>query len=89
MQSRPPSQHLAHLAPIPGHAAVRKCAAAALHAAGCALQHLGRRLSEAPAGVPTVGQAALLEFHAEAGAPEGALYVNGQLAAHLGGVHRL
>ena len=31
----------------------------------------------------------LLEFHSEAGAPEGALYVNGQLVGHVLGVNRL
>jgi hypothetical protein len=30
-----------------------------------------------------------LEFYAEAGAPEGALYVDGRLTAKLDGVHRL
>lgn len=30
-----------------------------------------------------------VEFYAEAGAPEGALYIDGKLAAHLDGVHRL
>lgn len=30
-----------------------------------------------------------LEFYAEAGAPEGALYVDGQLAAQLEGIKRL
>ena len=30
-----------------------------------------------------------LEFYAEAGAPEGALYVDGQLVGHLEGVQRL
>jgi hypothetical protein len=30
-----------------------------------------------------------LEFHAEAGAPEGALYVDGRLVGHLTGVQRL
>ena len=30
-----------------------------------------------------------LEFYAEAGAPEGALYVDGQLTARLDGVRRL
>lgn len=32
---------------------------------------------------------ALLEFHAEAGAPEGALYVNGEFIGHVPGVTRL
>lgn len=31
----------------------------------------------------------VLEFYAEAGAPEGALYVDGQLVARLSGVTRL
>lgn len=30
-----------------------------------------------------------LEFHAEAGAPEGALYVDGELVGRLAGVRRL
>lgn len=30
-----------------------------------------------------------LEFHADAGAPEGALYVDGKLVGHLPGVRRL
>ena len=30
-----------------------------------------------------------LEFYAEAGAPEGALYFDGRLAAHLEGIKRL
>ena len=32
---------------------------------------------------------ALLEFHAEAGAPEGALYVNGEFVGFVPGVRRL
>ena len=31
----------------------------------------------------------MIEFHAEAGAPEGALYVNGRLVGTLPGVTRL
>jgi hypothetical protein len=31
----------------------------------------------------------MLEFHAEAGAPEGALYVDGVLVGHIHGVNRL
>ncbi|MDP3612921.1 MAG: aconitase family protein, partial [Rubrivivax sp.] len=31
----------------------------------------------------------VLEFHGDAAAPEGALYVNGQLVGHLLGVNRL
>jgi hypothetical protein len=32
---------------------------------------------------------AMLEFHAEAGAPEGALYVNGEFVGYVPGVSRL
>ncbi|MBK1688456.1 hypothetical protein [Rubrivivax gelatinosus] len=42
--------------------------------------HAERRL---PPGEP------VLEFHAEAGAPEGALYLDGQLVGHIPGVTRL
>lgn len=31
----------------------------------------------------------VIEFHCDAGAPEGALYVNGELVGHLVGVNRL
>jgi len=33
--------------------------------------------------------APVIEFHGEAGAPEGALYVDGQLVGHVLGVNRL
>jgi len=42
--------------------------------------HAERRL---PPGEP------VLEFYAEAGAPEGALYLDGQLVGHIAGVTRL
>lgn len=65
----------------------RLLAAALLRAAGAALDRFARRLAhtERPAGVAEP----LLEFHAEAGAPEGALYVNGDLVGHVVGVNRL
>ena len=44
-------------------------------------------LHEPPASSDSA--APVLEFHAEAGAPEGALYVNGRLVGHLEGVRRL
>jgi hypothetical protein len=67
----------------------RRWMAAALHRASVVLARLARRLTvhevRAEVGrVPTH-----LEFHAEAGAPEGALYVNGRLVGHLVGVSRL
>ena len=55
--------------------------------AGAALDAMAVRLmhvqAQAALAVP------LLEFHAEAGAPEGALYVDGHLVGHLAGVTRL
>ncbi len=67
-----------------GHA--RRATVAVLYGASLALAALARRLHLAerqPAGEP------VLEFYAQAGAPEGALYVDGQLVATLPGVSRL
>jgi hypothetical protein len=64
----------------------RHALALLLRAASRALDGLAARLAlvaAAPAAEP------LLEFHAEAGAPEGALFVNGQFVGHLPGVNRL
>jgi hypothetical protein len=64
----------------------RAVAAALLRAAGRALDRLAERLAAAPhRAVPLQS----LEFHAEAGAPEGALYVNGELVGFVAGVNRL
>ncbi len=64
----------------------RTWAAAVLRAASRSLDTLAQRLSlvQAPAAAERV-----LEFHADAGAPEGALDVNGQLVGHVLGVTRL
>ncbi|MBX3599616.1 MAG: hypothetical protein KIS83_04770 [Rubrivivax sp.] len=66
---------------------VRVLVAALLQSASRALDALARRLAlvEAPAA-PAEPQ---LEFHGDAAAPEGALYVNGQLVGHVLGVNRL
>lgn len=68
----------------------RRLAAALLRAASAALDSLARRLAASPQRpakrLPTL---ASLEFHAEAGAPEGALYVNGELVGFVSGVNRL
>lgn len=66
---------------------VRVLVAALLQAASRALEALARRLAlvEAPAE-PAEPQ---LEFYGDAAAPEGALYVNGQLVGHVLGVNRL
>ncbi len=47
------------------------------------------RLVFRPLSRRRLGGARQLEFYAEAGAPEGALYVDGRLTAQLDGVRRL
>ena len=67
-------------------ARARRLAAVALRCAGLLLARVARRLHRAelrPAGEP------VLEFYAQAGAPEGALYVDGKLVGLLPGVSRL
>jgi hypothetical protein len=85
-----------HLPPSPTHPALftevpalRRRAAAALHIASRVLHRLASHLAAAPGRRPVAARAVTIEFHAEAGAPEGALYVDGQLVAHLAGVSRL
>jgi len=66
----------------------RHAAATTLTAASAVLAGLARRLS-----VPTVAKPgplpSTLEFYASAGAPEGALYLDGELVGWLPGVTRL
>jgi hypothetical protein len=64
----------------------RDLAATMLRMASRTLDALAARLAwaEAPATADP-----MLEFHADAGAPEGALYVDGQLVGHVLGVNRL
>lgn len=66
---------------------LRALAAAALRAAGAALDRLAASLALEP--VLRARAEPVIEFHAEAGAPEGALYVDGQLVGLLPGVSRL
>ena len=71
---------------VPRVGLARRLAAALLSGASALLARLAARLHVAerpPAPDPQ------LEFHAEAGAPEGALYVDGQLVGRLFGVTRL
>jgi len=72
--------------PPPAAAAARRAAAAVLRAASAALARLARRLA---APRPVLRGPAELEFYAEAGAPEGALYLDGELVGWLPGVKRL
>ena len=73
-----------HVAP-----ALRCSAVAALQVVSAALERLAQWLAVPPAQPSALPAHASLEFHAEAGAPEGALYVDGQLAARLVGINRL
>ena len=74
-------------APRPAREAAIPLVAIGLRSASAALARLSRRLA-VPAG--RVARAApQLEFYAEAGAPEGALYLDGQLVGFVRGVHRL
>jgi len=89
MSIKPHSMHPAHPTLVPEIPALRRSVAAALDGASRMLQRLARQLAAAPARPHPDARPPLLEFHAEAGAPEGALYVDGQLVAHLAGVTRL
>ena len=67
--------------------AARRLAAAGLRSTSLMLARLSRRLAHS--GAPVRHTAPCLEFHAEAGAPEGALYLNGKLVGWVPGVRRL
>ncbi len=64
----------------------RRLATAFLQSASVLLARLAASLANQPA--PAVLEPRY-EFHAEAGAPEGALYVDGRLVGWLPGVNRL
>jgi hypothetical protein len=64
----------------------RDLAAMLLRMASRALDTLAARLAWAEVHVSADP---MLEYHADAGAPEGALYVDGQLVGHVLGVTRL
>ncbi len=71
-------------------ARARRTAATALQQAAAGLAAAAQRLAAEHAPAPAPSEVApWLEFHAEAGAPEGALYVNGALVGTLPGVGRL
>jgi hypothetical protein len=74
----------------PARRAARLLTAAALRAASVALDRFARRLAHVPPRATRPASThASLEFYAEAGAPEGALYLDGELVARLPGVTRL
>jgi hypothetical protein len=88
---KPLSWHLAHIEPAsrPWTHPARHAAARALRGASAALARLARRLAVPAAKIPSKALSPVLEFYAEAGAPEGALYLDGQLVGWLPGVTRL
>ncbi|HLL10935.1 MAG TPA: hypothetical protein VK570_07750 [Rubrivivax sp.] len=74
-------------AAAPADRRTRDLAAALLRIASRALDALASRLAFVEAR--QAPSEPLYEYHAEAGAPEGALYVNGDLVGHVMGVTRL
>ncbi len=64
----------------------RLWASALLRAGSRLLDGLASRLAPAPRATPVER---VIEYHAEAGAPEGALYVDGRLVGYVLGVTRL
>lgn len=81
-----------HLRPMPAFSpqahAVRRAAAVALRATSAWLMRVEARLC-VPPPAPAHEQPPVLEFYAEAGAPEGALYLDGKLVGMVPGVRRL
>ncbi|MEO7009861.1 MAG: hypothetical protein ABI156_12000 [Caldimonas sp.] len=71
----------------PATETLRLALAAALRDASALLAQLAYRLARRPAR--THRATPQLEFYAEAGAPEGALYVDGRLVGYVPGVRRL
>lgn len=78
-----------HPARLPTAPDARRLVALLLHSIIAILQRIEHALADAP-GQPERGRvSSMFEFHAEAGAPEGALYLDGELVARLAGVNRL
>ncbi len=74
-------------APPPG-SALRRLSASGLRHASRLLARLARQLAQRGHQRQAM-RPQVLEFYAEAGAPEGALYLDGQLVGRLPGVTRL
>ena len=70
-------------------ASLRRFLARWLRRASAVLAALARALAHSDRRARRSGLPQQLEFYAEAGAPEGALYVDGQLVGYLDGVQRL
>jgi len=68
---------------------VRRAAALLLQAFASRLALAAQQLAAAERHEAQASRIPVLEFYAEAGAAEGALYVDGRLVGHLTGVTRL
>lgn len=78
------------LEPVAAHPVYRLCRASArcLRASSVLMSRWARRFrGQAGSGRPSADP--VFEFHAEAGAPEGALFVDGMRVGTLDGVRRL
>ena len=77
-----------HAAPAqrPLRPPLRHLVAVGLRALSATLAQLAQRLLHVEA---VLQHPPVLEFYGEAGAPEGALYVDGRLVGHIAGVSRL
>jgi len=75
--------------PPPTRSVGRLALARTMRTAALALQRLADRMTPPERRAPAALTLPRLEFHADAAAPEGALYVDGVLFGHLPGVHRL
>ena len=73
---------------VAGPYPVRRTVAFMLQAASAALDRLAQRVSAPPVRHASAS-ASEFEFYAQAGAPEGALYVDGQFVGWIRGVQRL
>jgi len=69
--------------------AALRLAAGLLMVASASLARIAAALEPRSAAAPAASFEPRFEFHAEAGAPEGALYVDGELVGRLRGVRRL
>jgi len=73
----------------PRRPSVRRFVAGVLRSASLALASLSRSLAASERARERSPPEMVLEFYAEAGAPEGALYLDGRLVGYLPGVTRL
>jgi hypothetical protein len=80
------SRDLRYVDALPEDRRGRELVAALLRAGSRALDRLALRLAHV---APAAHGDPRLEFYAEAGAPEGALYVDGRLVGTVPGVNRL